>query len=285
LTRFTEGWRPPCRWTIETMHKQSLAGKTILITRAREQSGEFASRLQDLGAEVIEFPTIEIIPPLSWEELDRAIDRLQAYDWVIFTSVNGVDFFWRRLSEKMKKPQIPSTLKVCAIGPATARQLQEKGIRIDYTPKEFVAEAILQGFEKMAIRGKRVLLARVKQARDILPKGLRTLGAEVEVVEAYRTVKPRGGARRLKNILANGKVDVITFTSSSTVNHFVELLKKEDVKELLKGITIACIGPVTAQTAESLEMTVHIQPAEYTIASLTQAISEYFISRDSRERA
>ena len=260
----------------ETMHKQSLVGRTILITRAREQSGEFASRLRDLGAEVIEFPTIEIVPPLNWEEVDQAIDRLRSYDWVIFTSVNGVDFFWRRLTDRKKKPRIPSSLKFCAIGPATARQLQARGIEVDYTPKEFVAEAILQGFEKMAIRGKRILLARVKQARDILPKGLKALGAEVEVVEAYRTVKPRGGARRLRNILANGKVDVITFTSSSTVNHFAELLKKEDLKELLKETTLACIGPVTAQTAESLGMTVHIQPKEYTIASLTQAISEYF---------
>jgi uroporphyrinogen III methyltransferase/synthase len=261
---------------IATMNKQPLAGRTILITRAREQSGEFASRLQNLGAEVIEFPTIEIVPLLSWEKLDRAIDRLPSYDWVIFTSVNGVDFFWRRLSEKTKKPQIRSTLKFCAIGPATARQLQARGIEVDYTPKEFVAEAILQGFEKMAIQGKRILLARVKQARDILPKGLRTLGAEVEVVEAYRTVKPRGGARRLTGILSDGKVDVITFTSSSTVNHFVELLKKEKVGKLLKGIAIACIGPVTAQTAESLGLEVHIQPQEYTIPSLTQAISEYF---------
>jgi uroporphyrinogen III methyltransferase/synthase len=259
-----------------TMNRQPLAGRTILITRAREQSGEFASRLRDLGGELIEFPTIEIVPPLSWEELDQAIDRLPSYHWVIFTSVNGVDFFWRRLSERMKKPQIPSTLKFCAIGPATAGQLQERGIRVDYTPKEFVAEAILQGFEKMAIRGKRVLLARVKQARDILPKGLRTLGAEVEVVEAYRTVKPRGGARGLKNILANGQVDAITFTSSSTVNHFVELLKKEKVEKLLKGIAIACIGPITAQTAEGLGLEVHIQPEEYTIPSLTQALVEYF---------
>jgi len=216
---------------------------------------------------------------LSWEELDRAIDRLQSYDWVIFTSVNGVDFFWRRLNESMKKPQVPSTLKVCAIGPATTRQLQEKGIRVDYTPKEFMAEAILQEFEKMVIRGKRILLARVKQARDVLPKGLRTLGAEVEVVEAYRTVKPRGGARRLKNILAKGKVDVITFTSSSTVNHFVELLKKEKVGKLLKGIAIACIGPITAQTAESLGLDVHIQPQEYTIPSLTHALVEYFVRK------
>ena len=182
---------------------------------------------------------------------------------MIFTIVSDVDFFWRRLSERMKKPQIPSSLKFCAIGPATARQLQARGIEVDYTPKEFVAEAILQGFEKMAVQGKRILLARVKQARDILPKGLRTLGAEVDVVEAYRTVRPRGGARRLKDILANGKVDVITFTSSSTVNHFVELLKKEDLKELLKEITIACIGPITAQTAESLGLEVHIHTGIY----------------------
>jgi len=262
------------------MNKQPLAGRTILITRAREQSGEFASRLRNLGGDVLEFPTIEIVPPLSWEKLDRAIDRLPSYDWVIFTSVNGVDFFWRRLSERMKKPRISSPLKFCAIGPATARHLQARGVEVDYTPKEFVAEAILQGFEKMAIRGKRILLARVKQARDILPKGLRALGAEVDVVEAYRTIKPRGGARRLKSILANGKVDVITFTSSSTVNHFVELLEKEDLKGLLQGIAIACIGPVTAQTAESLGVTVHIQPREYTIASLTQAIIKYFVNSE-----
>jgi uroporphyrinogen III methyltransferase/synthase len=132
----------------------------------------------------------------------------------------------------------------------------------------------------VAIRGKRILLARVKQARDILPKGLRALGAKVNVVEAYRTIKPRGGAKRLKNILADGKVDVITFTSSSTVSHFVELLEKEDLKELIKGMTIACIGPVTAQTAESLGVTVHIQPREYTIASLTQAIINYFVNSE-----
>ena len=258
------------------MNRMPLEGKKILITRAREQSAGFAEQLRKLGAEVIVFPTIEIVPPLRWDRLDQAVDQLPSYDWVIFTSANGVHFFWQRLQEKGKALRLPSSLKVCAIGPATARQLQEKGIQVDYTPKEFVAEAILQGFEKMAIRGKRVLLARVKQARDILPKGLRTLGAEVEVVEAYRTVKPRGGARRLKDIFGDGKVNVITFTSSSTVNHFVELLKKEDLKELLKGIAIACIGPVTARTAEGLGLEVHIQPQEYTIPSLTQAISEYY---------
>lgn len=271
-----EGRRSRCFRTILTMTKQPLGGRTILITRARDQAGEFATRLQDLGAKVIEFPTIKILPPRTWKELDWAIDCLETYHWAIFTSVNGVNFFWQRLREKKRTPRVPSALKVCAIGPATARKLREKGIRVDYTPREFVAEAILEGFKKRNLRGKRVLLARVRQARDLLPKGLRALGAEVDVVETYRTVRPRGGARRLKNILAEDQIDAITFTSSSTVTHFVDLLKKEDLKELLKGIAIACIGPITAQTATRLGLTVHVQPREYTIPSLTQALVEYF---------
>ncbi len=187
------------------MDKTPLLGKRILITRAREQSGEFATKLVNLGAEVIEFPTIEILPPLHWEELDRAIDQLKSYDWIIFTSANGVIFFWERWREKVKNPRLPSPLKVCAIGPATANQLKKKQIRVDYVPKEFVAEAILQGFEKMAVAGRRILLARARVARDILPKGLREMGAEVDVVEAYRTVKPRGGAKRLSEAPQGGE--------------------------------------------------------------------------------
>ena len=258
------------------MKKKPLAGKTILITRAREQSGEFATRLKKLGAEVIEFPTIEIVPPLRWNELDQAIHQLKSYDWIIFTSANGVNFFWQRLRKMGKSVYLPSSLKVCAIGPATANQLKERGVFVHYIPKEFIAEAILQGFEKMAIKGKRILLARAKKARDILPKGLRKMGAGCDVVEAYRTVKPKGGSKRLKKLLTEGKVDVITFTSSSTVNHFAELLKKEDLRKLLKSIAIACIGPVTAKTAKQSGMKTHIQPKEFTIPGLTRAIAEYF---------
>jgi uroporphyrinogen III methyltransferase/synthase len=258
------------------MVKKTLTGKRILITRAREQSGEFTSRLRDLGAEVIEFPTIEIVPPVSWNELDGAIDRLNAYDWIIFTSVNGANFFWQRLKERGKGPDFPTSLKVCAIGPATAKQLKKNGIQVDYTPKEYIAEAILEGFDKMNIRGKRILLARVKKARDILPKGLKKMGAELDVVEAYRTVKPRGGSKRLKEILSQGKVDVITFTSSSTVNHFIELLGKGDINKKLKGIAIASIGPVTSRTVKGWGLDVHIQPKEYTIPALTEAITKYF---------
>ncbi len=260
------------------MDKKPLTGKTILITRAREQSADFATRLTALGAEVIEFPTIEIVPPASWKGIDDTIDRLGRYDWLIFTSANGVNFFWQRLTEKGKALDLPSSLKICAIGPATARQLKERGAFVHYTPKEFIAESILKGFEKMAIHGKRILLARVKQARDVLPKGLRKMGAEVDVVEAYRTIKPRGGTRRLSKILTEDRVHVITFTSSSTVNHFVDLLKREDLKKVLKGVAIACIGPVTAKTARERGMKVTMQPDEYTIPSLTQAIVDYFSS-------
>src|SRR4030042_7068747 len=173
------------------MNKKSLVGKKILITRARQQSGDFATQLKKLGAEVVEFPTIEIVPPIRWKELDRAVDQLNSYDWILFTSANGVHIFWQRLRERGKSPRLPSSLKVCAIGPATANQLKEKGVSVHYIPKEFIAESILEGFEKMLINEKRILLARAKKARDILPKGLRKMGAEVDVVETYRTVRPK----------------------------------------------------------------------------------------------
>ena len=261
------------------MNKAPLTGKRILITRAREQSTEFTSRLKELGAEVIAFPTIEIVPPLRWDRLDQAMDQLHTYDWIIFTSANGVHFFWQRLKEKGYHLRVPPSLRVCAIGPATANQLREKGVPVHYIPKEYVAESILDGFEKMAIQGNRMLLARARIARDVLPKGLRKMGAEVEVVEVYRTVKPKGGARRLRQLLSNESVDVITFTSSSTVNHFAELLKKENLKACLKGIAVACIGPVTTRTAKTWGIRVQIQPEAYTVPALTQAIAEYYARR------
>ena len=258
------------------MNREYLAGKRILITRAREQSRGFAVRLEKLGAEVVEFPTIEIVPPLHWREVDRAIDRLKSYSWIIFTSANGVDFFWQRLAKRRKTRSLPSSLNVCAIGPATARQLKEKGVSVRYIPKEFIAESILEGFEKRVIKGKRILLARAKKARDILPKGLEKMGAEVDVVAVYRTIRPRGGSKRLNRLLTEGEIDAIAFTSSSTVNHFAELLKKEDLKKLLKGIAIACIGPVTAETAKGWGLRVQIQPKQYTIRGLTRAIADYY---------
>ena len=264
------------------MNNEPLAGKKILITRAREQSREFTTRLKKLGAEVIEFPTIEIVPPSSWKGMDRAISQLKFYDWVIFTSANGVNFFYQRLKERGKNRRSLSGLKICAIGPATAEQLKKKGARVDYIPKEFVAESILRGFKRMGIEGKQILLARAKKARDVLPEGLKKIGATVDVVEVYRTVKPKRGGMRLKRLLEKKEVDVTTFTSSSTVSHFIDLLGKEVLKNLLKGVAIACIGPITARTVREAGLKVHIQPKEYTIPALTRAIAEYFAPHPSQ---
>jgi len=260
------------------MNKKPLFGKRILITRARGQSGDFTAHLEKLGAEVIEFPTIEIVPPLDWGGVDCAIDQLESYDWIIFTSANGVDFFWQRMMEQGKNLNLPSSLKVCAIGPATANRLKKKRAPVHYIPKEFIAESILKGFEKMAIKEKQILLARAKKARDILPKGLKKMGAEVDVVAVYRTIRPRGGSKKLKKLLAEGKINVIAFTSSSTVNHFAELLKKEEPKKLLRRIAVACIGPVTARTAKEWGLKVKIQPRQFTIPGLTRAIAEFYKS-------
>ncbi len=259
-----------------TLKRMPLKGKRILITRAREQSAAFAEALERLGGEPIVFPTIETVPPLRWDRLDKAIDGLKSYDWIAFTSANGVLFLRQRLQERRRKFVFPASLKVCAIGPATAKALKENGISVDYVPKEYVAESVVEGFEKIGVRGKRILLARAKIARDVLPKSLKKMGAEVDVVEAYRTIKPRGGSKKLRDLLEKGEADVITFTSSSTVNHFVELLKEENLKKCLDGKMIACIGPVAAKTARSWGIKVDIQPKEYTIPALTKAIAEYF---------
>ena len=258
------------------MSEKPLARKKFLITRTREQSGDFVAQLKKLGAEVIEFPTIEIAPPTHWKGVDQAVDQLKSYDWIIFTSANGVIFFWQRLKERGKSLRLPLSLKVCAIGPATASQLRKKGVSVSYIPKEFIAESILDGFKRQRMEGKRILLARAKKARDVLPKGLKKMGADVDVVEVYRTVRPKGGSKRMNKLLTEGKIDVITFTSSSAVGHFADLLKKEDLKNLVKGIAIACIGPVTARTAKERGLKVRIQPKQYTIPALTRAIAEYF---------
>jgi uroporphyrinogen III methyltransferase/synthase len=207
---------------------------------------------------------------------------MTSYDWMIFTSANGVQFFFQRLKEKGKTRRSLSGIKICAIGPATAKQLKKEGIRVDFIPKKFIAEAILHGFKKMGVEGKRILLARAKEARDVLPIGLRKMGTEVDVVEVYRTIKPKGGGMRLKRLLEKKEVDAITFTSSSTVSHFLDLLKKEALKDLLKGVAIACIGPITARTIREAGLKVHIQPEEYTIPDLTRAIAEYFVRHPSQ---
>ncbi len=269
--------RQSYRLTIRTMDDTALKGKRILITRASSQSAEFEDCLKARGAEVISCPTIQIRPPSRWVQVDGAIEKLTEYDWIIFTSANGVQFFLQRMGIKTGDARLPSGLRVCAIGPATARGLTERNIKVDYMPEKFVAESILEGFKKRNIGGRRFLLARAKEARDVLPKGLEQMGGAVDVVEVYRTVKPKGARGLIEQQLSRG-IDVIAFTSSSTVNHFVEFFEGEDMKDLLKDVKIACIGPITAETAVRRGFTVRIQPTEYTIPGLTDAIVAFFQS-------
>ena len=252
-----------------------LTGKRIFITRARGQIEEFSTLLKDYGAEVIPFPTIEIAPPGDWGSLDKAIERMDTYDWVIFTSVNGVKYFTQRVKEKGMDIAVLLGKKLCAIGPRTQQELEKMGLTVHFRPSEYRAEGIAEGLKALGIQGKRILLPRAREARRILPEVLQEAGALVDEVEAYCAVKPAQGKASLEAILKKG-VDVVVFTSSSTVRNFMELLSD---KTALKGIKVAVIGPITAETVRNCGLEPHIAPQEYTIPSLVQAIVEHFQGR------
>jgi len=248
-------------------------GKKIVVTRAREQASGFVSKLMSLGAEVLEFPTIKIIPPQSYDDLDSAIGEIESYNWVIFTSPNGVTCFLERLKACKKDIRDLKGIKICAIGPETARRISDLGVLVDFVPSEFRAEGIIEGLGDMS--GQRVLIPRAKEAREILPETMRKNGAYVNVATAYETVKDDNGID-IKSALENKEVDVITFTSSSTVTNFVSMVKELGCFEALDGVTIASIGPITAKTADGLGLKVDIMPDKYTIDALTQSILDYF---------
>jgi uroporphyrinogen III methyltransferase / synthase len=256
--------------------RRPLFGKSIIVTRAREQASDFKAKLETLGAHCIEFPTIEIAPPASWEPLDSAITRLEEYDWTIFTSVNGVRFFMDRLWNAGKDARALNGLRIAAIGPKTAEALEQRGLRPDLVPKEYRAESILEGLADEDIKGRRFLMPRALVARDILPGTLRERGAIVDVVPTYETVLPKGKSGTILERFQAGTIDCVTFTSSSTVSNFFSLFDRDALMPLLAPVTIACIGPVTADTAVEHGLTVSIMPAEYTIPGLAQAIRDHY---------
>ncbi len=253
-----------------------LAGKRVVITRARSQAGELARRIEELGGEVIEFATIEIQPPAEVGPLDRAIERLHSYDWAFFTSVNGVDHFLARMSHLHRSAEHMNHIKIVAIGPETARRLEQAGIRPFLVPKKFQAEGILDGLRPEEISGKRILIPRAAQARDILPNTLRQWGGTVDVVEVYRTAVPKSDTGKLLKLLRDKKIDMITFTSSSTVSHFVRLVGAKKLVDLLQKPVIACIGPITSQTAADLGLHADVVSEEYTVSGLVRAIASYY---------
>ena len=264
------------RERLSWFERRPLLGKRILVTRAREQARDFVELLEAQGAEVVQFPLIEFTPPETWAPLDKAIKRLETYRWVIFTSANGVAAFFLRLRALRQDARRLGVAKICAIGPATAEALERHSIIPNVVPKEFQAEGIIEAFKQYDLREARILLPRAEAARDLLPKELEELGATVEVVPAYRTVRADADQEMLKQLLQDRKIDLITFTSSSTVTAFMELLGTEDLKARLEGVRIACIGPITATTAEGFGVTVDIQPKQYTIPALAEAVLHYY---------
>jgi uroporphyrinogen-III synthase len=257
----------------------------VLVGRARHQASALSSGLRDLGAQVLEIPFIEIRKPRSYQPLDAALKHLSAYDWLILTSVNGVDALWERLRKLRMGGKPMRHLKIAAIGPATQQAIERHGVKVNVVPKEYVAESVVASLRRK-VKGKRVLLARAKVARDVIPWELRKLGARVDVVEAYETVVPPSSRQRLRAALVsqNRRPDWITFTSSSTVKNFMALVDESrgrvgrdhtggSHKRHLKGVRLASIGPVTSSTLRELGLPVDVEAAEYTIPGLIEAIS------------
>lgn len=254
-----------------------LKGVRVLVSRAREQAGKLSTALQEQGAAVLEIPFIEIRKPQSFHPLDAALRSVGEYDWLILTSVNGVSALFARMEKLRLSTEIFSALKIAAIGPATKGAIEEHGLTVHVTPKEYVAESVVQALAKKT-KGKRVLLVRARVARDVIPRELDKAGAEVDVVEAYETVVPEKSRKRLLAAIGNERrsPDVITFTSSSTVRNFVDLLGKRDARRCLAQARAASIGPVTSATLREFGLPVHIQAREYTIPGLVDAIVKLF---------
>ncbi len=283
-----------------------LKGLRVLVGRARHQAGALSSELHGLGAQVIEIPFIQISKPRSFKPLDKALKHLADYEWLILTSANGVEAMWERMEKlnatlpatnregheftqpalsehseskgaltgKKKGPALAAEggrLRIAAIGPATRKAIEQRGMEVDVVPKEYVAESVVRSL-KAKVKGKRVLLVRAKVARDVIPNDLRKAGARVDVVEAYETVVPETSRRRLQSALNNPKrrPHVVIFTSSSTVRNFVELLGSH--RRNLAGIRTASIGPVTSATLRELGLSVDIAAKEFTIPGLVEAI-------------
>lgn len=259
-----------------------LINRTVVITRALAQSKEFAVELENYGARVVACPTIEIVPPESYAALDEAIENLFGYDWIIYTSVNGVEHFMRRLKASGRDASELDEVRVCAIGTATADALIDEMVHVDVVPANFKAEGVFDALTdylggRAHLDRLNFLIPRAAVARDFLPKALEEAGARVDVVTAYRTVAPQTTDRaKIEALLLGGGVDCITFTSSSTVANFAQLFDTNDLRELLQGVKVACIGDITAHTASDFNLQTDIQPREFTTTALARAIADYF---------
>jgi uroporphyrinogen III methyltransferase/synthase len=270
------GLREHLRW----FDARPLFGRRIVVTRPREQAGEFVEQLEALGATVIEAPTIRIAPPDDYAPLDEAVARAGAFSWIVFTSANGVDYFMQRLSVGPGDIRDLKGVRICAIGPGTADRLKQHGIKVDLMPPEYRAESVMDLIRAAGpVDGKHVLVPRADVAREPIADHLRKGGAEVTEVTAYRNVPVEiddPGEPDIYRMLLDKKIDVVTFTSPSTVRSCLRLYGREQAADLLGSTVVASIGPVTAEAAEQGGVHTTVMPAEYTISGLVRAIVEHF---------
>lgn len=260
---------------INWFEKKPLYGKKILITRPIDQSVTFAEKLEELGAETIIFPAVKISPPDSWRKLDRSLKKITEYDWIIFTSSNGVRFFFGRINDLKISIRAFSGIKFAVIGEKTSETLADKGFSADIVPSDYRAEGLLMEFKKFDIISKKILIPRAREAREVLPKGLKNLGADVDVVTAYQNIKPESLTSKSDiSELRNTAVDVITFTSPSTVKNFYSVFSPNE--KSFKNRIIASIGPVTSAALEKIGLTPDITPDKYTTECMLESIVEYY---------
>ncbi|MBA2343665.1 MAG: uroporphyrinogen-III C-methyltransferase [Rubrobacter sp.] len=261
---------------LDWFERRPLFGRSVVVTRARAQAGELSAKLEGLGAEVVEFPTIEIAPPGDFGPLDDAIRELDSFDWLIFTSVNGVDAFVERLRHHgLDLRAVSRETRIAAIGPATAERIEALGLRVDVVPAEYRAEPLLEEIAGESLAGKRILIPRAKVAREVLPERLREAGADVVVPPAYESRPSAEGKEDVAWRLERGGVDCVTFTASSTVENFVRAFGA-DAARLLTDTRVVCIGPITADTAREHSIRVDAEAREYTIPGLIEAVLDLF---------
>lgn len=272
------------RESLKWYEKKPMFGHRILVTREHLEGFE---PLEELGAEIIEFPTIEIVPPESYDELDKSIYKIKTYDWLIFTSRNGVKYFFKRFFEKDRDIRDLKGLKICAIGTKTAKEIKKYGVKTDLIPDEFSAEGLIkliqefEGSRVQGLKGMRFLLPRAEVAREVFPGKVRELGGEIDVPVAYRTIKPESRGKRLRRFLKEGRISIATFTSAATFNNFREIMGK-DADELLKGVAVVVIGPVTAKAVENAGLHVDIMPEEATIEAMVEEIIKWVTGGQGR---
>jgi len=267
---------PQAHRVAELVTSGPLAGRRIVVTRAQKQTERLSGLLQEFGADVIEVPIIEIHAPDSYEALDTALQNIIQYDWLVLTSVNGVEALFTRLQPLGLSVDSLQHLKIAAIGPATEERIQDHGLVVDVVPPRYVAEEVVRALRKL-VRGEKVLLVRAKVARDIIPDELRHAGAQVDVAEAYQSVIPDDAKTRMSRAFsANRLPDAITFTSSSTVKNFFSVMLGTDIPSKLSQVKFASIGPVTSDTLREYGLPVHVEADEYTMEGLAQALVRLF---------